>query len=846
MDLIFNVTLVILVIFNSYVSTYELIQPTYNNYQVDTIEGYCKNFLEEHEKIDKLQEMYRNVVAGTNDSYLLESEQLLYPWCKSKNDAEFKDLLKKIYSYQHSKEDIDLDNQSHEKFMELAIKCVHETQRHLNTKFNRFYHDYINEHHIAHHEDPEQHKQYGIEWATKYKFDYETRTCLEHNFKVSDDFNVTKYHELEQLLFQELNKLNSSMHNPIITDNIGDEAMFYDTTTPNGIDDSTYQENYVTVQGNLLNKNAYEKLIDRVSKNLKNKNDIIYMKGPHYMHQDVDLDPETYWRRVYEMPGFAENFTNNPSKSSKKDFDNFMEFVSNHFVPSNVIKLTYQAGTECPRIHDGHHCWPKVRANTSVILPCPTQKRENVDKYINGYEPHLKDMALSMVKICNENGQWLPTDFTCCKEDMKEICELNFQDKQSKNSVLATALNILKPLIFKCREQGGTEEKCIQDAVIQANLSDIYYTTTPANYEETEDPKILDSDSAYLGNQTWHVLVYKKLIKSCTFILVFTSALSMVSCIISLILFCKFKEQLKCTRVFIHSNLFISFIIYHLTTIFEIMFKPLQPMEKNVEFKHVPLDSISLCRVYQNLNIHHFKWGACLSIHYLYVYSHMANYAWMLNEAIFIHYQITAKVFTDIMKTSIFYLIGWIAPLMFLLPLMYLTKQMKDKNIYNINKEVLAGNITYYEYRISVGRYSCHNINNPYEHIFSYIPITVALLINLLVLVHIIIVVIKKSRVHQKKNKVALKALKATIMLLPLFGLNQLLLIHNPFHNQKNLYDGLHIVCSITGVMRMLIHYRYFHLTLGAIKVLYKSFFSFLDAYKVSSCQCFTASLTMT
>ena len=185
----------------------------------------------------------------------------------------------------------------------------------------------------------------------------------------------------------------------------------------------------------------------------------------------------------------------------------------------------------------------------------------------------------------------------------------------------------------------------------------------------------------------------------------------------------------------------------------------------------------------------------------LFWYSHMANYAWMLNEALFIHYQITARVMNDSMRLSIFLMIGWLAPLLFLLPLAYMTTYTSNKKTDQIQGDALSGQISLTEYVDQMGVWNCLGYqNNRWVRTFAMIPICVALVINLLVLVHIIGTVIKKLRVHRTRNRVALKALKATMMLLPLLGLSQIFVIYNPCDQELNICDALHL--SITTLLR--------------------------------------------
>lgn len=177
-------------------------------------------------------------------------------------------------------------------------------------------------------------------------------------------------------------------------------------------------------------------------------------------------------------------------------------------------------------------------------------------------------------------------------------------------------------------------------------------------------------------------------------------------------------------------------------------------------------------------------------------YSQMANIAWMSCEALFLHYQIFANIFSDTLNMLQFYLIGWVAPLMFLVPL-FTFSFIDSVNFKNYaQNELLNGTITMVEYRESMREFICLSHQGKYTTYFETTPIIISLFINMSILVNIIRTVV--SKLKASTDKITMKALKATCLLMPLLGAVQFINIYNPFYNQENVIEGVWHIFNVS------------------------------------------------
>ncbi|GAB6032961.1 hypothetical protein CHUAL_012154 [Chamberlinius hualienensis] len=224
-------------------------------------------------------------------------------------------------------------------------------------------------------------------------------------------------------------------------------------------------------------------------------------------------------------------------------------------------------------------------------------------------------------------------------------------------------------------------------------------------------------------------------------------SISLVALTVSLAIFFYFRS-LKCIRIRIHRNLFISFVMNNATYIiwYTVIAHP-----------EVVLENQSGCQV----------------LHVVVQYFLVCNYFWMFCEGLYLH---TILVIAFVDKESIMkwlYVIGWGAPV----PL----------------------TVTYAAVRGSFPKETelCWINDSPYYWILTA-PVCVSMLANLVFLISIVRVLVTKLRaVKSSDTDQTKKAVRATIILIPLLGLNYLL---TPFRPQPG-SQGEHIYDVIAAVV---------------------------------------------
>lgn len=207
--------------------------------------------------------------------------------------------------------------------------------------------------------------------------------------------------------------------------------------------------------------------------------------------------------------------------------------------------------------------------------------------------------------------------------------------------------------------------------------------------------------------------------------------ISVIALIISMIIFVWFKS-LRCTRITIHKNLFLSFIINNLAWI---------TWQFLIDKKYEIFMRNSL---------------GCQILHVLLQYFLVCNYFWMFCEGLYLH-TILVKTFVNekgIMKWL--YIIGWVSPAK--LTIIYALSRSQDP------EEIIL----------------CW-LNDSHFTFILVIPVCVSIVVNLFFLINILRVLITKLRsvnspdVNQKK-----KAVRATLILIPLLGLHFLVMPFRP------------------------------------------------------------------
>ncbi|GAA6224186.1 calcitonin gene-related peptide type 1 receptor-like isoform X4 [Lates japonicus] len=226
--------------------------------------------------------------------------------------------------------------------------------------------------------------------------------------------------------------------------------------------------------------------------------------------------------------------------------------------------------------------------------------------------------------------------------------------------------------------------------------------------------------------------------------------LSMVSLLISLGIFFHFKS-LSCQRITLHKNLFVSFVLNSVITVVL-----LTTMAKTQG--HMNNSSVS-----------------CKLLQFIHYYLLSCNYFWMLCEGIYLHTLIVVAVFAEKQHLIWYYLLGWGFPLV-------------PAVIHSIARQCYYNDNCWVSSDTSL-LYIIHG------------PICAALVVNLFFLLNIVRVLITKLRVtHQAESSLYMRAVRATLILIPLLGIQFVLFPYKP-HDHRVFEIYLY-------VMDILMHYQ--------------------------------------
>ncbi|XP_043088515.1 calcitonin gene-related peptide type 1 receptor [Puntigrus tetrazona] len=243
--------------------------------------------------------------------------------------------------------------------------------------------------------------------------------------------------------------------------------------------------------------------------------------------------------------------------------------------------------------------------------------------------------------------------------------------------------------------------------------------------------KVCDSDGQWFhhpeSNRLWtnytQCLEYTKqkleLMSVSYYLVIVGHVLSIVSLLVSICIFSYFK-CLSCQRITLHKNMFTSFILNSFATIAWFYFIG--------DDRTKTVSSQVGCKLL--VSIMH--------------YTSCSNYFWMLCEGIYLHTLIIVAVFVGEQQLGWYYLLGWGFPVIPAVLHAVARLLFHDDRCWIMNTNLL---------------YIVHS------------PIQVALLVNLFFLLNIVRVLITKLRVtHCIESNVYMKAVRATIILVPLLG----------------------------------------------------------------------------
>ncbi|KAM6924928.1 calcitonin gene-related peptide type 1 receptor-like [Xenentodon cancila] len=207
--------------------------------------------------------------------------------------------------------------------------------------------------------------------------------------------------------------------------------------------------------------------------------------------------------------------------------------------------------------------------------------------------------------------------------------------------------------------------------------------------------------------------------------------LSIVSLIVSLIIF-SYLNSLSCQRISLHKNMFLSFILNSIVTILWLSF--------NMTYTKTMSASNPV---------------SCKILAVLTQYTTMSNYFWMLCEGIYLHTLIIVAVFAGEQQLFWYHMLGWVFPVV-------------PAITYAIARELFFNDGCWINSSTNL-LYIIHG------------PIHVALLVNLFFLLNIVRVLITKLKeTHCAESTAYMKAVRATLILIPLLGIQFILFPWRP------------------------------------------------------------------
>ncbi|XP_037120531.1 calcitonin gene-related peptide type 1 receptor [Syngnathus acus] len=493
------------------------------------------------------------------------------------------------------------------------------------------------------------------------------------------------------------------------------------------------------------------------------------------------------WFRHPESDTFWTNYTLCTSKFDKTTRkQKLLESEYKCLLKMSQDATFNESGLYCSRNWDGWLCWDDTAAGTYAAQNCPD--------YLSYAEP-----TENATKYCGEDGQWYRhpdtkitwTNFTLCAVDIQERLEGasaqlsgdTEQDFANKATAVDTEeqehrRNQILDSQYKCFEKMKSDPPYNKSKGYCSRNWDgwLCWGDTPAgtyasqncpNYFADFDPtekatKYCEEDGQWFRhpatNRTWSNYTLcnentKAKLQS-AYILFYMAivghALSIASLLISLAIFFYFRS-LSCQRITLHKNLFCSYVLNSALTI------------------------IYLVAVVNNPQVVARNPVGCKVLHFFHMYMLGCNYFWMLCEGIYLHTLIVVAVFAEEQHLHWYYLLGWGFPLV-------------PASIHAVARTTFFDDNCW----MSVETHLLYAVHG---------PIMAALLVNLFFLLNIIRVLVTKLRdTHRAESNMYMKAVRATLILVPLLGIQFVIVPWRP----ENMLAGE----VFEYIMHILMHYQ--------------------------------------
>ncbi|KAK3588001.1 hypothetical protein CHS0354_014528 [Potamilus streckersoni] len=227
-------------------------------------------------------------------------------------------------------------------------------------------------------------------------------------------------------------------------------------------------------------------------------------------------------------------------------------------------------------------------------------------------------------------------------------------------------------------------------------------------------------------------------------------SLSLLMLILSLCIFFRFK-QLRCDRITIHKNLFVSYVF---TGVSWLLYYLTVALDGNIQLENP---------------------GWCQVLHVVTQYFTVSNFLWMFCEGLYLNSIMVYAFSTEKALILTCYIIGWLVPL--LLACVYAGVRS------SIQSETL----------------DCW-INETSLQWIMFGPVVLSIAINVAFLVNIVRLLITKLRQMPEASQTR-KAIRATLILVPLLGLQYLLLPIRPEAGSP-LEEAYHVAAALVASLQ--------------------------------------------
>ncbi|XP_049804434.1 secretin receptor-like isoform X1 [Schistocerca nitens] len=221
-------------------------------------------------------------------------------------------------------------------------------------------------------------------------------------------------------------------------------------------------------------------------------------------------------------------------------------------------------------------------------------------------------------------------------------------------------------------------------------------------------------------------------------------SISLVSLIFAFTILAAIRT-LRCPRNILHMHLFASFIMRAFVTI----------LKDSLFVLSVGLPSNLVQRsgkYYFNVPAEGNIWD-CKLVFSIWQYFIMANYSWILMEALYLHNLIFNALFSDRSGIELYIILGWGLPILFVVPWIVCRIFLEDDLCWTMN-------------------------TNKYVYAVIFVPVAVSNLICFILFVNLVRVIFTKLRSSvSEETKIYRRLAKSTLILIPLFGVHYVLFV---------------------------------------------------------------------